>query len=393
LINDLDVGHENQLRKVKCYVPVGGFIDIPGSSRSLLSFNHGTIRKFHEIGVIIAQMFFAPETYTTLARPSAAEYPSGGMIWNDTENAPNWAIGVTWVSFAPGGPPAPHATSHQTGGIDPLTVDGKTATNNAVTTGLTVNSGTAATGVTDPGHAHALTDPGHTHTAVATTAVNNTFTQTGWYALDTIQADGVSQGTIAQNAASALPIDQPGVPRTMRVIFPAGWAGGTITINGTGRGGAVISEVFTKPGGGGTVVGLKAFFFLTNFVNSSVVAPGFSATIELDFAFGVPHEGIVAFLKVSVDGENDSFSIADVANGTFDPVSAHHGNHGVDVWYTYSTTIIQASHVHTINSAVTGASAASSVTSIGVSDSGHIHGTTDAGHNHTQNSHDHDLSG
>jgi hypothetical protein len=393
LINDLDVGYENQLRKVHCYVPVGGYIDIPGSSRSLLSFDQGTIRKFHDAGVIVAQMFFTPEQFTTLVRPSAAQYPSGGMIWNETEHAPNWADGVTWISFASGGPPAPHATSHQTGGIDPLTVVGTTATNNSATTGLTVNLGNAVPSVTDPGHIHALTDPGHTHTAVATTATNNALTLTGWYSLNTIEADGTSQGTLAQNAASAAPTAQPGVPRCMDVSFPAGWTGGTVTVNGTGRGGAVISETFTKPGGGGTAVGVKPFFSLTNFVNSLVVGAGFSATIGLGNGFGIPVEGVTAFLKVSVDGVNDSFALADTVNGTFDAVSPHHGNHGVDVWYTYSLTVGQASHTHTINSATTGASATSHTTGISVSDTGHTHVVTDPAHSHSQNNHAHNLSG
>jgi hypothetical protein len=223
--------------------------------------------------------------------------------------------GVAWLPFVNFiGPPAAHATTHKTGGIDVLAIQ-------ATATGVTVNSATAT---------------------------NNALVQTGWYALNTIEADGVSQGILAQSAASSVPTAQPGVPRTMRVVFPAGWTGGTVTINGIGRGGAVISEVFTKPGGGGTVAGVKPFFLLTNFVNSSVVGPGFNVTVELDFAFGVPNENVVAFLKVSVDGANDSFSIADVANGTFDPVSAHHGNHGVDVWYTYSTTALQAAHTHTV---------------------------------------------
>jgi hypothetical protein len=37
-ITDLDVGYEYQNRKVPVYVPVGGSIIIPASSRSMLSF-------------------------------------------------------------------------------------------------------------------------------------------------------------------------------------------------------------------------------------------------------------------------------------------------------------------------------------------------------------------
>jgi len=517
LINDLDVGYEHQHRKVACYVPVGGHIDIPGSSRSMLSYDHGVIRKFHQVGVIIAQMFVTPETYTTLGLPNASSYPSGTVVWNTTENGPNWSDGANWISGSPptgpaggdldgsypnptvvglegipieapppsngdallynstlnqwvhapivfgGGPPvgpasgdldgvypAPtvtglqnealpsklangflkrnaantaweevaygsaantvvvgndarlsnartptaHAPSHATSGTDPLTVASTTPTNNSNSTGLSVNSGTAATSVTDPGHVHTLTDPGHTHTANSATAVNNAITLTGWYAIDTPEADATAQGLIGQNVTSTTPTAQPGTPRTMNVTFPVGWVGGTVTLNGTGRNGDALSETFTKPGGGGTVVGVKAFFSVTNYVNSAPSGgAGTNATIALGGGYGVPHANVVSFLKVSIDGVADTFGINDPTNGVFDPVGPHHGNHGIDVWYTYTLNLTQSPHTHTINSATTGASAASHTTGITVSDSGHTHGTTDPGHNHTQNGHAHNLSG
>jgi len=496
LINDLDVGYENQNRKVACYVPVGGFIDIAGSSRSLLSFEAGTIRKFHQVGVIIAQMFVTPEAYTTLTLPAASGYPSGTVIWNTTDNGPYWSDGVNWVAGSPpvgpaggdlfgtypnptvvglegipieapppsngdallydsflnqwthapivfgGGPPvgpasgdlagvypAPsvvglqadalpaklangflkrnaanttweevpygsaantvtagndlrlsnartptaHAATH-VGGSDPLTVNSTTPTNNSSATGLSINSGTAVT---------AVTDPGHTHTVGSTTPVNNAVTLTGWYALNTVEADGLTQGTLAQPAASSVPTAQPGVPRTMDVTFPAGWAGGTVTINGTGRNGSALAEVFTKPVGGGVVVGAKAFFFVTNYVNSAPVGGGTSVTIELGASFGVPNDNVTAFLKVSVDGEVRTFAATDTVNGTFDVTGNHHGNHGIDVWYVYSLNLTQTQHTHTLGSSATG---------VTVSDSGHSHGVTDTGHNHTQNGHNHTLS-
>lgn len=497
LVNDLDVGQENQNRKVPVYVPVGGSIIVPASSRSMLSFQEGTIRRFCQVGVLRARMFYQPERYTTAGRPSASEYPVGVVIWDTTDGAPYWSDGVNWVGVATamgpaggdldgtypnptvvglegypievpppangdvllfdgalqkwvhapivfgGGPPVgpaggdlfgtypnptvtglqtdalpakaangflkrdaantaweevpygsaantvcvgndarlsnartplAHKASHTTGGTDAITVSATTATNSSSTTGVSVNSAAAAVSVADPGH---------THTLGAATATNNSITMTGWYALNTIESDGVSKGTIAQNASAASPTGQPGVPRTMHVVFPAGWAGGTITVNGTGRGGAAISEVFTKPGGGGTVVGVKPFFTLTSFVNSSVVGPGSVATVATDFGLGVPEENVLAFLKVSIDGLSDTFNIADVANGVFDAVGAHQGNHGVDVWYTYSLNLTQASHTHTAGSATTGVTA---------SDSGHTHGTTDPGHGHTQAGHSHALS-
>jgi hypothetical protein len=393
LINDLDVGYEHQHRKVPCYVPVGGFIDIPGSSRSLLSYEQGTIRKFHQVGVIIAQMFFSPEMYQTLNRPSAGDYPSGTYIWNETEHAPNYADGFTWVSLAPGGPPSPHSSSHATLGTDPLIIDASIATNNLSTTGLTVNNSTAVTSVTDPGHIHALTDPGHTHTANSATAVNNAILLTGWYGLNSIEADDTAQGLLGQNAASSTPTAQPGVPRVMNVTFPAGWVGGTVTINGTGRNGSPLLEVFTMPLGGGTVAGVKPFFSVVDYANSAPSGgAGVNATISLGEGYGVPHANVVTFLKVSIDGVADTFGINDPTNGVFDPVGAHHGNHGIDVWYTYTLNLTQSSHTHTLSTDQTGASATTHTTGVTVADSGHTHSTTDAGHNHSQTSHDHTIS-
>lgn len=40
-VTNLDVGYENQNRKVPTYVPVGGSIDVPLSSRSMLSLSDG----------------------------------------------------------------------------------------------------------------------------------------------------------------------------------------------------------------------------------------------------------------------------------------------------------------------------------------------------------------
>jgi hypothetical protein len=511
LINDLDVGYENQNRKVPCYVPVGGFIDIPGSSRSLLSFDQGTIRKFHQVGVIIARMFFTPEVYTTLTLPNAADYPSGALIWNSTTDAPLWSNGTTWVSgmsgpaggdlsgtypdptvvglegfpienpppsngdallfngftnqweHAPivfgGGPPVgpaggdlaglypdpsiallavtdakvavankdglaavpsmrtlgtgaqqacagddsrlsdartpvDHAPTHATGGIDPLTVNSTTATNNANTTGLSVNSAAAATSVTDPGHVHTLTDPGHTHTVNSTTATNNAARVGIHETLGRINADNRTLGTIDQTVASAAPSDQTAHLRTRNVNFPAGWVGGTITINGIGPDGLAIAEVFTKPVGGGIVVGSKVYATVSTHVNS---APGgvlgTVATITNTAVLGVAQHPVAAFIMVSIDGSPDNFSVTDLVNGAFDTVGAHIGNHTIEVWYAVDVTPSQAAHTHTLNSATTGASVASHATGISVTDAGHSHGTTDPGHDHTQNSHDHTLTG
>jgi hypothetical protein len=93
-IQDLDVGYEYQHRKVKVYVPVGGFIDIPASSRSLFSYEQGYIRKAVTAGLITATLYIQPETYTNATRPSPTLYPKGSYIWNDSDNAYNYSDGA-----------------------------------------------------------------------------------------------------------------------------------------------------------------------------------------------------------------------------------------------------------------------------------------------------------
>jgi len=224
--------------------------------------------------------------------------------------------GMAWISLVNfAGPPAAHASTHTTGGVDPLTIDDGT-------TGLTVNSATAT---------------------------NNAFVANGHYVIDTPEADGTQVGLVGQTSTGAIPTRQPGVPRTIDITFPANWATGSITINGTGRSGDLVTETYGFPPGGGVVAGTKPFYFLTDFVNDfPIVGPVVNATLGMGRAFGVPEKGVVAFLKISFDGVNGAFSISDVANGTFDMVGNHNGNHGIDVWYTYSVTPTQAGHTHTV---------------------------------------------
>ncbi len=102
-IPDLDVGYEYQHRKVPVYVPVGGFIDIIASSRSMLSFEQGAILKFTNAGLIESQMFYVPESFTTAELPDPHKYPVGTFVWNLTENAAYWSDGAAWVAGGSGG--------------------------------------------------------------------------------------------------------------------------------------------------------------------------------------------------------------------------------------------------------------------------------------------------
>lgn len=96
LLPDLEVGYEYQTRKVPVYVPHGGSIDIPLTSKALLSYEQGAIRKFVSVGVLTATLFVEPETYSNALRPLATAYPAGTMIWNTDDNAPNYSDGTAW---------------------------------------------------------------------------------------------------------------------------------------------------------------------------------------------------------------------------------------------------------------------------------------------------------
>ena len=105
-VTDLDVGYENQHRKVPVYVPPNGYIDINASSRSMLSYEQGGILKFTNVGVLRSQMFYVPESYTTPALPPAAGYPAGVFVWNTTEATAYWSDGAAWTvgKATPSGP-------------------------------------------------------------------------------------------------------------------------------------------------------------------------------------------------------------------------------------------------------------------------------------------------
>lgn len=107
LVPDLDVGYEYQYRKVPVYVPrylpsppapplTAGYIDVTASSKSLISYENGAIRRLVAAGLITALMYLKPEEYDDVSRPNANLYPVGAGIWNTDDNAYNYSDGVAW---------------------------------------------------------------------------------------------------------------------------------------------------------------------------------------------------------------------------------------------------------------------------------------------------------
>jgi hypothetical protein len=100
LLADLDTGLEQQNRKVQVYVPFGGTVNIPATSRSIFSYESGNIRKFVNDGKLVANMFSQPDQVTNLSRPPASEYPAGTSVWNSDDAAPNFSDGTDWRDAA-----------------------------------------------------------------------------------------------------------------------------------------------------------------------------------------------------------------------------------------------------------------------------------------------------
>lgn len=53
-ITDVDFGFQQENRKDPAYVPPGGFIDIPATTKGLFSFNQGDIAGFVSVGIVTA---------------------------------------------------------------------------------------------------------------------------------------------------------------------------------------------------------------------------------------------------------------------------------------------------------------------------------------------------
>lgn len=90
-ITDLDTGIEQQNRKVPVYVPVGGSIRVPLTSRSLFSLEQGEIQGFVDTGVLTAEVVFRLQGDTPVGYGLAAVNPNieriGGILRMVVDNA------------------------------------------------------------------------------------------------------------------------------------------------------------------------------------------------------------------------------------------------------------------------------------------------------------------
>jgi hypothetical protein len=82
LIDDADFGFEQQHRKTAVYVPVGGFIDLALTSRTLFSLTDGNIAGHVRTGVLRVDMFIRLRNPADLGGPLGVGVPLSGAILN-----------------------------------------------------------------------------------------------------------------------------------------------------------------------------------------------------------------------------------------------------------------------------------------------------------------------
>jgi len=164
------------------------------------------------------------------------------------------------------------------------------------------------------------------------------------------EAEGTLLGSIDQSDAGPVAVViQPGHPRTLRVSFPAAWAGGDITVNGFDSAGGIISDLFVVPGAlPATVGGSTAFSTVSNIENPGAGgAPINLATVETGPAFQLGanfYLPLSTFTKLSVDSVDEAFTFVDLSRHTWIPTTPPNGSRIYEVWAYQSF-----GHSHTIS--------------------------------------------
>lgn len=176
-IMDMDVGAEYQTRKSPMYIPAGGHIDIPVTSKAMYSYLQGGIAGMVEAGLIEAELNLGPPTGTVemfagSAAPTGYLFCTGATVSRTTYAA---LFAVIGTAFGAG-------DGSTTFGLPDMR--GRAPIGVGTGTGLTARALGAAGGaetvtldVTQiPGHTHTGTtnaSGSHTHTSNATGGQGN----------------------------------------------------------------------------------------------------------------------------------------------------------------------------------------------------------------------------
>lgn len=283
-----------------------------------------------------------------------------------------------------------------------------TATNQTQSTGLTVDSSTAT--VTNANGNAAVTNA-NGNAAVTNANGNAAVTNAGtavkiaghFSVLNPLIADLIYIVADIQIADGVQVIaHQPDCPRELQVRITdavPSITGGTVTIIGTGAGGAPLAQIIPLVGGTRTVVTDGAYATVTSITVAGLVGGGAGINIGVGqgAALGVPVPADAtgfAVHKTMVDQVDEAVAGVDPTSYSIAPTTAANGAHDYAFCYSYDL----ATHTHVATDAghthvATDAGHTHVATDAGhthvATDAGHVHATTEVAHNHTQNSHTH----
>jgi hypothetical protein len=94
---------------------------------------------------------------------------------------------------------------------------------------------------------------------------------------------------VREDAANAFPgpFTSPAIPRSLQVVFAAGWQGGDVTVIGTDQFDAAVTETFVS-NPGATVVGVKVFKTVVSASKTTIAGTTDVCTLQTGSKIGIP---------------------------------------------------------------------------------------------------------
>ncbi len=135
------------------------------------------------------------------------------------------------------------------------------------------------------------------------------------------------------------PFTDPVIPRTLDVVFAAGWQGGDIIVDGTNQFDVVIQETFTS-NPGATVNGVKVFKTVTGAAKTVTAGAADTATLQTGGAIGILNVIADTFGWLTMDGVMEAVTL-DATYASFTPTTAPNGVHNYHL-------LVNVRHLHTL---------------------------------------------
>ena len=130
---------------------------------------------------------------------------------------------------------------------------------------------------------------------------------------------------VQEGAANAFPgpFTSPAIPRSLEIVFAAGWQGGDITINGLDQFSAPITEVIPDTPGS-TVAGVKVFKTVVSASKELVAGTTDTATLQTGAKIGIPATIAHAYGILHLAGVTEAV-VLDTTYHAFTPTTAPNG--------------------------------------------------------------------